>query len=402
MFASHNLRMINPAVSQTPLLQNIKAIVPSHLICSKTVKIRNYVWIDTYDHYIPQHEQETVESINRNSLSCGGLAEYLERQTEVVDPLLPCINVKVDGLDTDFASITPAPCCGLYDEVVKRENENPYVILSAQRIEFKPERYLEHGRMIEQNAGILKTFNLPQFDRMPFAMGNKLDSKYVVLEFNITGFNVATGMLGLGLPPITLLGVFFNSYFGKVSEQYRDTPFAVGIANIEPMFMSGHIHRQFNNSQNNQRKANFHGYFVFEVSDDEHAHHIMNSLELDFSIANAYVANKRIVYTDQLPRAFWMREMTSEVNSRLAAEPYKDSLDVAFDFANQGRLFCPVASGFAMFDKPEPKTHMENIKHAHAWSESVFSSTELIYGDFTPQYFYHRKFEKLLIQWTQD
>lgn len=402
MFSSHNLRMLNPAVSQTPLLQNVSAKVPLSYICSKTVKLRNYVWIDGYDQYIPAYEQEKVVDLNRDFHKHGVLQASDERKSEVVDPLMHCINVKLnDSVRDGYASITPSPCCGLYHEVVEREKEHPLVILSPQQIEFRPDRYLEHGRMIERNNGVLKTFNLPNFDRFAVEPGCLLDEHYVQMEFELNGFNVATGMLGLGLPPITLLGVFFSNFFGKENPNLIDVPFAVGIHKLRPMTQKTNIYRNQNTSQNNMRKANVKGVFIFKAVDKQQAIEIGNRLAIEFSIANTFVANKIISYTNQLPKAYWMKDMSAEIHELLAIEPHKDSLDIAFDFAAENRLFSTVASGFALFEPPKEKQHMENVRHDHAWAETVFSSTELVYGDFNPQYFYNRKYEDLFVHWTQ-
>lgn len=401
MFSSHNLRMLNPAVSQTPLLQNLEAVVPKYFICSKTVKIRNYVWIDGYDKMIPSHEQERVAELNLNYLNTGNLSAAIERKTEVVDPLMHCINVKLDNHSNRYASVTPAPCCGLYDEVVHREREQLYVMLSPQQIEFRPDRFLEHGRMIERNNGVLKTFNLPLFDKQPLTLGTQCKEHYVVVEFELNGFSVATGMLGLGLPPITLLGVFFNNFFGKDNSKLVDIPFAVGIHGLRPMVKQSNIYRNTNHCQNNLRKANIQGYFVFKVEDHGVASELINRLELEFTIANTYVANKSIHYTNQLPNAYWMSEMTSEIKERLSADTSKDVLDIAFEFASEGRLFSPVSSGFALFNEPETKEHMENVKYDHTWAETVFSCTELIFGEFNERYFYRRNYENLFVNWVQ-
>lgn len=401
MFSSHNLRMINPAVSQTPLLQNVQALVPHHFISSKSVKIRNYVWIDGYDHHIPQYEQDRVAEINQQFHSTGRLAESFERKTEVVDPLMRCINVKIDQLPQGFGSITPAPCCGLYDEVVCRERENPHVMLSEQKIEFRPDRFLEHGRMIEQHQGTLKTFNLPCFDKIPPSLSHPVQDSYVVAEIEMNGFSVSTGMLGLGLPPITLLGVFFNNYFGKVDMGLADLPFAVGIYSLRPATSQTNLYRSAGASQNNLRKANIKGYFVFKVQDQLMADQVVERLSMDFAIANTYISNKRIYCTNHLPNAYWMNEMTSEVAQRLSHNPQKDALDIAFDFASENRLFNPVSSGFALFNQPELKPHMVNVRHEHSWAETVFSCTELVYGAFDERYLYYRNYNDLFVHWSQ-
>lgn len=401
MFSSHNLRMLNPAVSQTPLLQNLEAIVPNYFICSKTVRIRNFVWIDGYERSIPKHELDRVAEINRLYKNTGELDSTFERKTEVVDPLIHCINVKLDNATNRYASVTPAPCCGLYDEVVQREHEQPYVILSPQQVEFRPDRFLEHGRMIESNNGVLKTFNLPLFDKQPLSVSPPTKDHYVVVEFELNGFNVATGMLGLGLPPVTLLGVFFNNFFAKENSKLLDIPFAVGIYSLRPMVKQSNIYRNTNHSQNNLRKANIQGYFVFKTQDKLMARDLISRLELEFTIANTYVANKTIHYTNQLPNAYWMSEMSSEIAERLKSNPEKDALDIAFDFAADGRLFSPISTGFALFEEPERKEHMENVKHEHAWAETVFSCTELVFGDFNERYFYHRNYSDLFVSWRQ-
>lgn len=401
MFSSHNLRMLNPAVSQTPLLQNLQALVPNHFICSKTVKIRNYVWIDGYDQYIPQHEQERVAEMNQGFHQNGHLDLSFERKTEVVDPLMRCINVKIEDLPNSFASITPSPCCGLYDEVVKRESEQPYVMLSPQQIEFRPDRYLEHGRMIEHHSGILKTFNLPYFEKQSPSFGTPSKEEYVVVEFELNGFNVATGMFGVGLPPITLLGVFFNNFFEKINENLADIPFAVGIHSLQPMVSQTHIYRNTNHLQNNLRKANIKGYFIFKVENPDVAAELISVLDLNFAIAKTYVTSKKTYYTNSLPRAYWMKEMSSEIAGRLAQNPKKDALDIAFEFAAENRVFSPVSSGFALFNQPEEKPHMDNVRYHHSWAETVFSCTELVHGEFDEQYLYHRNYSNLFVNWAQ-
>lgn len=406
MLTSHNLRMLNPAVSQTPLLQNLQADIPLHYICSKTIKINQYVWVDSYDEYIPAHEQDQANQLNKSFYEAGYLD--FERKTEMVDPLLHCVNVCLSdesALD-HLSSITPAPCPGLYDEVIEREKLRPMVMLSPQQIEFRPERCIEHGRMIKKNEGVLKTFNLPFFDSMPRSFGTAADKKYVIMEFELRGFNVATGMLGLGLPPVTLLGTFFNNYLGR-DTGFGDTKFAIGINQLKPVSSPPpqqiSTYRQMRPIQRASRKANIQGYFIFDIDGDvEAAYELINKLDDHFKIAKTALGFKRVWYDDVLPHAYWMSDMTKEIQDRLKNHPKKDALDVAFDLYEENRLFAPVSSGFALFDEPVFRPHMENLRYKHAWAESVFACTELIYGEFSRNYLYKRTYENLLLLWKQD
>lgn len=405
MLTSHNLRMLNPAVSQTPLLQNIKADIPLHYICSRTIRINQYVWVDSFDEHVPAHEQDQANQLNDSFYQTGHLD--FERKTEMVDPLLHCVNVYLndESVQDHLSSITPAPCPGLYDEVVEREKLRPMVILSPQQIEFRPERCIEHGRMIKKNEGTLKTFNLPCFDSMPRSFGPATDKKYVIMEFELLGFNVATGMLGLGLPPVTLLGTFFNNYLSR-DLGFGDTKFAIGITQLRPVSLGptqpNNPYRQMRPIQRVSRKANIHGFFVFDVDSDENAHELTMKLNDHFKIAKTTLTFKHVWYDDVLPQAYWMSDMSKEVQERLKNHPEKDALDIAFDFYEENRLFAPVSSGFALFDEPVLRTHMENLRYKHAWAESVFTCTELIYGEFSRNYLYKRTYDDLFLVWKQD
>lgn len=405
MLTSHNLRMLNPAVSQTPLLQNIKAAIPLHYICSKTIKIGQYVWVDSYDEHVPAHEQDQANLLNDAYLKTQCLE--LERKTEMVDPLLHCLNVFLNNESTldSLSSITPAPCPGLYNEVVEREKLRPMVLLSPQQIEFRPDRCIEHGRMIKKHEGVLKTFNLPCFDSMPKAFGPALDKQYVIMEFELLGFNVATGMLGLGLPPVTLLGTFFNNYLSR-DLNCSNIKFAIGITQLRPVLsnLTPQIspYRQMRPTQRVSRKANIQGCIVFDVDSDSTAQVLMAKLGENFRIAKTPLSYKRVWYDNVLPKAYWMSDMSKEVQQRIQEHPKKDALDVAFDFYEENRLFAPVSSGFALFDEPVLRPHMDNLRYRHSWAESVFTCTELIYGEFKRNYFYKRSYGDLFLVWEQD
>lgn len=404
MLTSHNLRMLNPAVSQTPLLQNIKAVIPPHYICSKTIKVGQYVWVDSYDEHVPAHEQEQADQLNRAYAESGVLD--FERTTELVDPLLHCVNVFLNNNSKDsyLSSVTPAPCPGLYNEVVEREKSRPKLMLAPQQIEFNSARCIEHGRMIKKHEGILKTFNLPCFDSFPRDFGTA-DKKYVIMQFELQGFNIATGMLGLGLPPITLIGTFFNNFLSRDID-CGDVPFAIGIHQLKPTSLSSNYamnpYRPARPPQRVSRKANIQGYFVFDAENENIAHQIMYKLSEDFKIAKTTLSFKHIWYDDNLPKAYWMSDMSDEVKQRLSASPDKDVLDITFDLYEENRLFSPVSSGFALFDEPVLRTHMENLRYKHSWAESVFSCTELVYGEFNRDYLYKRSYEDLLLVWKQN
>lgn len=401
MLTTHNLRMLNPAVSQTPLCQEVGAEVPRTYISSKTIDLRKFVWVDGDTNFSPL-ELAQADELNLKFYNTGKLSPDFQRQTELVDPLLHNLYLYIDEPQyKGFCSVSPAPCCGLFHEIILREQETDGILLSKQQVEVKPERLVEHGSMITQHNGTVKSFFLPKFDVVENPNASKADKQYIVLEYEVENFNVATGMVGVGLPSVTVYGLFIANFLQKETLHMGDVGFAIGIHNMRTKHRIHGFLKAGAHTQNTLRKSNIQGYLVFDPVNAEQGQQIFERLHTNFKIAGCNLIHKRVFASDEIPDAYWMRQMDTEINEILQDDPESDALDVAFDFALDGRLSVPVASGFALFETPSYKPHMPHLKYPHTWVETLFKSTELVYGGFTKDFLYKRTYKNGVVAWEQ-
>lgn len=400
MLTTHNFRTLNPTVSQTPLCQTLKSDLPKSFITSATINLRRYVWVDGQTENLNKYEVMQAQEANQYYKQHKTLPEALELETELIDPVLNhlALHISTENQVKKYISISTAPCTGLIHEIICREAENHHVLLSRQQVEVSPERYYKHGQMITEHQGEVKSFLLPLIPPTPETTWQQLSEHYAILEFEIRDFNVATGLVGIGIPALTMFGLFVANFLQK--ELLSDLKFAVGFERITQKFKTNHY--ASNSNPNSLRKANIKGYLVVHSDDQKDVVAVFDKFKKEFRFSGLPLISKQAYISNQLPSAFWLHEIDADIERYLSENQGLDALDAAFHFAEGSRLTVPIATGFALLNEPVELEHIE-IKHPHAWAEIIFKSMQISHCDFDEKLLFKRHFDKenLYYHWTQ-
>lgn len=404
MLTTHNFRTLNPSVSQTPLCQTLKSELPKTFISSATISLRRYVWVDGQSAHISPFELMQAKQANEYYLANGHLPPEVESKTELIDPVLNRLSLHIGKVNQErkYYSVSTAPCMGILHEISCREKENPNVLLSKQQVEANPERYFKHGQIIMEHQGVLKSFLLPRIVPVQTTETTHTDKKYAVLEFEILQLNVATGLVGIGLPALTMIGMFVSNYLEKEVTPDGELTFSIGFKSIDNRFKSDRYSGKLLN-ENIYRKSHVKAYIVVSAETEEETHNVFQKMNSDFKIAGNTLHAKKTYFTNEVPMAYWLDGVEQEVEEFITNNPGKDALDAAFYLAEQNRLTVPVATGFALMSNPTVAHHVEHTKHPHAWAETVFKSLQLTYKPFHESLLFKRIFdEKIgLFHWDQ-
>lgn len=390
MYSTHNFKLINSKVAQAPLCQQLTSLPPQHFISSRTVKISHYFW----DESDPFSQNPELNEHNARYRATGFADPRLYRDTPLTDDQMHNMTIYTqDHVNGNFCSIIPAPCSGLFHEMILRDHRFSSPVLKTQVVERVPERAELHGAMVGVNRGRLASFALPPFQVYNHIERTRLDRKYVLVEFELDNFNIATGLVGVGLPSVGVFGLLLSNHLQRNTLSVGDVGFAIGIHNILPIVTGS-------NPDELPRKAKIQGYLVMECKYAQ-LDSLMMRLNADFKVSGTLMSYKKVLLTDQIPKAYWMVDLKSEVERYLRQQPGTDALDAAFRM-NQTSLCVPVATGFALFDFPKPVPNMSHIRDKLAWAETLFSLTALEYGDFHHSCFYRRSYQNGVLSWGQE
>lgn len=404
MLTTHNFRTLDPSVAQTPLCQTLKSKLPKTFISSATVKLRRYVWVDGQSANISPFELMQAKQANEYYLNNGCLPEDFESKTELIDPVLNRLPLFIGKVNNErhYYSVSTAPCMGILHEISCREKENPNVLLSKQQVEANPDRYFKHGQIIMEHQGVLKSFLLPRINPIQNTVTTTANKKYAVLEFEISQLNVATGLIGIGLPALTMIGLFVSNYLEKEVVLNSPLTFAIGFKSIDNRFKSDR-HAKALANENVYRKSHVKGYIVVSAETEEETQKVFKKISSEFKIAGNTLNSKKTYFTNEMPVAYWVHGLEEEIENYIINNPGKDALDAAFYLAEQNRLTVPVATGFALMGTPAKTEHVDQSSYPHAWAETVFKSLQLTYKPFDPQFLFKRIFNEEigLFHWEQ-
>lgn len=405
MLTTHNFRTLNPSVSQTPLCQTLKSNLPKVFISSATISLRRYVWVDGQSAHISPFELMQAQKANEYYLTNGHLPEEFESKTQLIDPILNRISLHIGKVENErkYYSISTAPCMGILHELICREKENPNVLLSKQQVEANPERFFKHGQIVMEHQGFLKSFLLPRILPLQEMATTRTDKKYAILEFEIFQLNVATGLIGIGLPALTMIGIWVSNYLEKEVTLESELRFSIGFKSIDNRFKSDRYMGTLSN-ENIYRKAHIKAYIVISAETEQETERVFQKLNSDFKISGNTLHAKKTYFSNEIPLAYWLNGLEQEVEEFIANNPDKDALDAAFYFDEQNLLTVPVATGFALMNDPVDQPQAEHIKHPHAWAETVFKSLQLSYHPFKEEFLFKRIFDKDLglFHWEQN
>lgn len=391
MFSTHNLKLINPQVHQEPLCQALTSTPPQHAISSKTIRLSQYFW----DESQPTTPSAYLNQINQQYSANKSVPPQTYRDTELTDSKINNLNIYIKSPQFgDQCSITPVPCLGLFHEMLQRQQNYPTPILSRQMVESVPERYAAHGALVNMRQGQLGSFKLPEFQVKAHTNAAPTERRYILLEFEMENFSIATGLVGVGLPSVSVFGLLLSNFLQRSTIASGDVGFAVGIHNIiypEQASPSDTL---------SPRKAKIQGYLVFDCCSPHQENQLIRKLNTDFKISGCVLTHRMVTRTNVLPAAYWMRDMKHDVQQYLRQNPHSDALDAAFYF-NPHMLCVPVSSGFALFDVPKPAKRVSHLTQKHSWAEAIFTLTELTYEYFSPRFIYRRVFNDGVLYWAQ-
>lgn len=393
MLTTHNFKLLNPDVQQLPLCGQLSGKIPLNVICSKNIKLRHYLWRDPLQFRNDNINDSLLSDLNNQFKTTGKLPEYVNRTTDLMDQRMHHLYLNLGAKSTgeNICAITPAPCDGIFHEIIARSEERFDSHLSKQQIEVKADRMSMHGPMVALHQGSLQVFALPRFEPQPIRTA-PVDKKYIVLEFGVFNFNVATGMMGIGLPAVTVFGTMLSNFVAKACGAENELRFAIGLHSASSRQRNNGLILAGSHSNNHLRKSNLQGYLVIEPESEEQAERIFTILSGSLKISGTVLSHKRVIYTNELPYAYWMKDMGAEVDEFLGFNPHNDVLDAMFDFHAEERLCVPVAVGFSMLSRPKV-VDSAVIRQPHCWVETLFKCTELVYGAFKPNYLYGRYYD---------
>lgn len=403
MLSTHNLRTLKATVSQLPLCTTLKAIVPNYILCSNTTKLRKVVWADSLNGSTSKSlSMAQASALNDYYLEHGEFPDKAINIPAIIDPELTQVFVPteidpVSGKRTNI-SLTPVPSSGLFHELYHRENEHPFAKLGMHQVEVNSSSWALHGDLVSEQKGFLKCFQLPDIPPIKNRIIHDDGKKYLVMDFEISDFNVAVGMIGVGLPSLTTIGTFVTNFVQRDAHQINfPIGFALGIHCITKK-SSNHFKSTQSTANgrlanmNHTRRISYKATLVFAVENESNLDQLYEILAQDFKIAGCPIFNKYLNITSSLPEAYWLKCINSEVSEYLSDYPNYDVLDAFLDkYSDEDRIILPVASGYALLEPSKMKTNSEILKHEHAFTEATFSAVELLKGRFNREYVFHRK-----------
>ena len=408
MLSTHNLRTLKATVSQLPLCATLGSHVPSYILCSNTIKLRKIVWADSMSGSSSKSlGMAQAHALNEYYLDNGQFPNEAISIPEIIDPEIPQVFIPTE-IDPNTGkriniSLTPIPSSGLFHEIFHRENEHPFAKLGMHQVEVNSSSWALHGDLVTEQEGFLKCFQLPDLNPITERTEVEFNQKYLVMDFEISDFNVAVGMIGIGLPSLTTIGAFITNFIQRDSNQFNfNIGFALGIHSVTKK--PSHHFKSFNQpaygnqlggripNMNHTRRISYKATLVLAVEDVDNLERLYDVLAQDFKIAGCPIFNKYLNITSKIPKAYWIKCINSEIASYLDTHPHHDVLDAFFDkYSDDDRIILPVASGYALLEPAKMKTNSEILKHAHAFTETTFSAVELIEGQFKPEYIFSRK-----------
>lgn len=403
MLSSHNFRTLNPSMSQTPLCQTIKTTIPPTAICSKTTKIRKFLWVDSHQDITNNYDHMVADHANSIFLETGNLPLNIETKTDLVDPFLKHMTIPINETDgLQDISITPALSSGLLHELYLRESENPKIILTQQQIEAVPSRYASHGQLIAEQKGVLKSLLLPKLNKQFESFLDEADDEHLILEFDISQFNVSIGFVGIGLPPLTMIGLFVSNYLEKELEDCTALSFAIGFKEINFNHTRLYLCAR-STAQNDYRYADLKICMVFKTDKKSDLVKVFERLNGEFKINGTSLYNKNVRFSNNIPNYYWLKGMESEV-AQIMEQKNTDALGVAFLLSETKRLSVPIAVGFVILDDPKPIEYFDFVRYPHAWAEPIFRSVELVLQKFSNDLFFKKDYcrDNRIIEWKQN
>lgn len=386
MLTTHNFRIYKPNAMQTPLCQSLKVIAPKYAICSNSIHISKFVWVDGHYPEKSQLELDLAEDANETYSKLGTLPKHMEFETIFIDPCIRNVYLNKDSQLT----LSVAPCMGVMNEFNERVNKllahkkhsDLLKKIVEQSIETDPERFYLHGEFVEKTHGSIKLLKYPvETISLNSNISTKTgDKARLVVNFEISTTDLEISGISTAIPTIPFFGAIINSEIQPKLATPRHIEFAVGLTQWIP-----HQYDLNDSFDELIGCGSFKGLLVIDVGCESEANEISEIFTKLSSIEPA-IRNIHCNFTADIPAAHWICFADSEVLDYLNNNPKKDALDAMLSIAQLERYSIITIGGYALLSNPRTYPEMPNIKGEHAWSESIFKLTYLESDSFNPSY----------------
>lgn len=388
MLTTHNFRTYKPSVMQTPLCQSLKVNVPNNAICSNSIHISKFVWVDGHYPEKSQLELDLAEDANETYSKLGTLPKHMEFETILIDPCIRNVYLYKDS----HLTLSVAPCMGVMNEFNERVNK---LLAHKQHSEFlnkivehsietDPERFYLHGEFVEKTHGSIKLLKYPveSISLNSNVATTTGDKPRLVINFEISNIDLEISGLSTDIPSIPFFGSIINSEIQPKLATPRHIEFAVGLTQWIPQ------QYDLNDSFDDLIGCgSFKGLLVIDVGCESEANEISDIFTKLSSIEPA-IRNIHCNFTSDIPAANWICFADSEVLDYLNNNPKKDALDAMLSIAQLERYSIITIGGYALLSSPRIYPEMPNVKGEHAWAESLFKLTYLKSDSFNPSYLF--------------
>lgn len=389
MLTTHNFRTFKPSVMQTPLCQSLKVNVPNYTICSSSISISKFVWVDGHYPEKSQLELDLAEDANETFYKLRTLPKHMEFETVLIDPCIRNIYL-YNKSNPQHLTLSVAPCMGVMNEFNERINK---LLAHKQHSEFlsklvdhtleaDSERFFLHGEFVEKFKGSIKLLKYP-------LESISLDSTYVfttaekphlVVNFELTNIDIPVSGISTDFPSIPFFGSIINSNIQPKLLNPRNFDFAVGLTQWIPSQTNVNEHLE-----DFIEPGFFKGLLVIDVESENEANEI-KSILTNLNTIEPSIHNINCDFTTDIPAANWICFADIEVMDYLNNNPKKDALDAMLSIAELDRSSLITPGGFALLSKPREYPVMPNVQGEHAWAESLYKLTYLKSDAFKPHY----------------
>lgn len=394
MLTTHNFRTFKPSVMQTPLCQSLKANVPNYTICSNSIRIAKFVWVDGHYPEKSQLELDLAEDANETFYKSRTLPKHVEFETVLIDPCIRNVYLYKES-EPQHLTLSVAPCMGVMNEFNERINK---LLAHKQQSEFlsklvdhtleaDPERFFLHGEFLEKFKGSIKLLKYPleSISLDSSFVSTNADKPHLVVNFELANINLAFSGISTHIPSIPFFGSIINSDIQPKLTKPRNFDFAVGLIQWIPS--KNDVNEPL---EDFIESGFFKGLLVIDVECENEANEIRNILS-DLSTSESSIRNIKCDFTTHIPAANWICFADIEVLDYLNNNPKKDALDAMLSIAQLERCSVITPGGYALLSKPRKYPVMPNVKGEHAWAESLYKLTYLKNDVFNQNYLFRLK-----------
>ena len=382
MFGTHNVKILDARLKQDPISARPIGKVPAELICSQTIKLRREVWA------MPKNAAQIRQAMD--ALAGDAPPQYSESLPDFQDGHIKQVLLPYRG---GYIAAAPVPSAGVYWEISRRTFHLPRVTWAVQP---NAAARSNHTELLLKQGGNIELLETRIVPYKPTALD--FYSETVLVQFSVTGANVAGGMAAVGIPALVAVGGLVHALergFGAEIE------FAVG---YRPDFKYTLSAQKGSNSAKSTPKAARHQPAVFtdEIKGGGHVVLLLRSPKggltafMQKNPFNRFAGGAVFEYTaeachGQEVLAAFVSDSSEEAKSLIETDTDgKDALDAALELYQYGFQPKGQSPQYKTFSKPrsinhngyvllEQPTERKNAREGYpsAWVESVFTVVTL-------------------------